>query len=110
MISEEKKGEIDVLRLEGRLDAASAKDIKSKINELVKNSRANIVMDLAGINFIDSTGLGCMVSCLRTVSQKGGDIKVAGLQAQVRAIFELTRLHRIFQIFDDADTALRNFE
>ena len=109
MIIEEKKDELDILKLQGRLDAASAKEIKSKINELVKHDRIKIVMDLSDINFIDSTGLGCMVSCLRTVSKKGGDIKIAGLQAQVRAIFELTRLHRIFQIFDDTDTAIRNF-
>jgi anti-sigma B factor antagonist len=110
MIIEEKKDEFDILKLEGRLDAVSAKEIKSKINELVKHERKKIVMNLSEINFIDSTGLGGMVSCLRTVSKKGGDIKIAGLQAQVRAIFELTRLHRIFQIFDDTETALRSFE
>jgi len=110
MIIEEKKDELDILKLEGRLDAASAKEIKSKINQLGKDNRIKIVMDLSEINFIDSTGLGCMVSCLRTVSKKGGDIKIAGLQAQVRAIFELTRLHRIFQIFDDTETAFRSFE
>lgn len=109
MITEEKKDGIAILKLEGRLDAASAKEIKSKINELVKYDRIKIVMDLSEINFIDSTGLGCMVSCLRTVSQKGGDIKITGLQTQVRAVFELTRLHRIFQIFDDTDTAIKNF-
>ena len=110
MIIEEKNDKLNILKLEGRLDAASAKEIKSKINELVKKERTKIVMDLSEINFIDSTGLGCMVSCLRTVSKKGGDIKITGLQAQVRAIFELTRLHRIFQIFDDTDAAIKSFE
>lgn len=110
MIVEERKDRHDILRLKGRLDAASAKEIKSKINELVKDNRVNLVMDLAEIDFIDSTGLGCMVACLRTAAKKDGDIKIAGLQPQVRAIFELTRLHRIFQIFDDANAALRSFE
>jgi anti-sigma B factor antagonist len=110
MINVEKKNGLYILKLEGRLDAVSAKEVKSKINEMVKHEQINIVIDLSEIDFIDSTGLGCMVSCLRSVSKKSGDIKIAGLQAQVRAIFELTRLHRIFQIFEDTETALRSFK
>lgn len=108
-IIEDIKGDVDVLTLKGRLDAGSTKSIKEKINSLVKKNRASIVLDMGSVDFIDSSGLGSLVSCLRLVNKMEGDIKIASLQDQVRGIFELTRLHRVFQIFDDSNTAVNNF-
>ncbi len=108
-IVQEQVNGADVLRLEGRLDASSAKEIKDRISDLAKNKRVNLVVDMAGINFIDSSGLGSLVASLRSVNKLGGDIRIASLQDQVRAIFELTRLHRIFEIFDDSLTAAKSF-
>ncbi len=108
-IVQEQVNGVDVLRLEGRLDASSSKEIKDRISDLAKNKRVNLVVDMAGINFIDSSGLGSLVASLRSVNKLGGDIRIASLQDQVRAIFELTRLHRIFEIFDDSLTAAKSF-
>jgi anti-sigma B factor antagonist len=108
-IREEKVNDVEVLKLEGRLDASSAKDIKEKVNLLAKENRVKIVIDMGGIDFIDSSGLGSLVSSLRSVNKSGGDIKISALQDQVRAIFELTRLHRIFGIYDDSDAAAKSF-
>ncbi len=108
-IVQEQVNGADVLRLEGRLDASSSKEIKDRISDLAKNKRVNLVVDMAGINFIDSSGLGSLVASLRSVNNLGGDIRIASLQDQVRAIFELTRLHRIFEIFDDSLTAAKSF-
>lgn len=100
---------IDVLKLKGRLDASSAKDIKEKVSALAKEKRVNLVIDIGAIDFIDSSGLGSLVASLRSVNKLGGDIKIASLQDPVRAIFELTRLHRIFEIFDDSTAAAKSF-
>ena len=108
-IVQEQVNGVDVLRLEGRLDASSSKEIKDRISDLAKNKRVNLVVDMAGINFIDSSGLGSLVASLRSVNKLGGDIRIASLQDQVRAIFELTRLHRIFEIFDDSLAAAKSF-
>ncbi|MBL7213920.1 MAG: STAS domain-containing protein, partial [Desulfobacteraceae bacterium] len=59
--------------------------------------------------FTDSSGLGSLVSSLRSLNKLGGDIKIASLQDQVRAIFELTRLHRVFQVFDEREEAVKSF-
>ena len=108
-ILEERIDEIDVLGLTGRLDASSAKGLKEKVGALVREKRLNLVIDMAAIDFIDSSGLGSLVSSLRSANKLGGDIKIASLQDQVRAIFELTRLHRIFEIFNDRDAAVKSF-
>lgn len=108
IFEEIKKNEICLLKLKGRLDVKSIKKIKGHIKLLAKQRLVNIVLDMEHIYFIDSLGLGSLVYCLRFVKQSGGDIKIASLQAQIRALFELTRLYRIFQIFDDAETAVKS--
>jgi len=108
-IWEDKIDDIDVLEFEGRLDASSAQEIKDKVSALAKENRINLVIDMAAVEFMDSSGLGSLVGSLRLVNELGGDIKIASLQDPVRAIFELTRLHRIFEIFDDSGAAARSF-
>jgi len=108
-ISEKRIDDIDVLVLTGRLEASSAKKLKGQVDALVKENRVKLIVDMAGVDFIDSSGLGSLVSSLRAVNERKGDVKVAALQKQVRSIFELTRLHRIFGIFDNAEAALKSF-
>jgi anti-sigma B factor antagonist len=108
-ILEEKINDIDVLKLEGRIDAANAKDIKEKVGSLSKENRVKLVIDLAAVDFIDSSGLGSLVASFRSVNKLGGDIKIAALQDPIRSIFELTRLHRVFDIYDDSQSAASGF-
>lgn len=108
-IQEEISDGIVIVKLKGRLDASATKDIKEKVRLLAKDKQLNLVIDMGGIDFIDSSGLGVLVASLRTVNKIGGDIKIASLQDQVRSIFELTRLHRLFEIFDDSGTAAKSF-
>ena len=108
-VTEQRSGEIEVLELKGRLDAASAKALKEKVQSLVEQQRVKLVLDMGDIDFIDSSGLGVLVAALRSANKKGGDVKIAALQNKIRSIFELTRLHRVFEIFDTAETAIASF-
>lgn len=108
-IYEETSNAITILKLVGRLDSPVVKDLKNKVNDLIQRGQVNLVFDMADVNFMDSSGLGGMVAALRAVGQAGGDIKIAGLQPRVRALFELTRLHQVFQIFQDVDAAVQSF-
>lgn len=101
--------DVDVLALEGRLDASSAEDFKNGVQELIRDGRVNIVVDLGAVNFLDSSGLGSLVAALRSVNKLDGDIKLASLQEPVRLIIELTRLHRVFDIFDNITDAVESF-
>ncbi|HOH47134.1 MAG TPA: STAS domain-containing protein, partial [Candidatus Cloacimonadota bacterium] len=66
-------------------------------------------LDMAECDFIDSTGLGTIVACLKSASQGGGDIRIARLQDKPRMVFDITRAHKIFDIFDDLDAAIQSF-
>jgi anti-anti-sigma factor len=103
-------GEATVLTLKGRLDSTSATDLKNKVKSCAKNGRIRLVIDMAEVDFVDSSGLGSLVACLRSVNKLGGDIRIAALQERVRAVFELIRLHHIFEIFAAVETASNSFE
>lgn len=108
-ITEEIIDQTGILGLTGRLDAAAVKILKGNVGSLVKKDIKSIVMDMNNVDFIDSSGLGSLVSCLRLVNKENGDIRLARLQNQIRNLIELTRLHRVFQIFDDCKSAVNSF-
>jgi anti-sigma B factor antagonist len=102
----EKLGEVTIVQLPGeQLDASNAKDFKREIASVLVGA-SKVVFDLSQLHFVDSSGLGAMLSCLRQVNSAGGELKLCGLSKPVRALFELVRMHRIFDICDSKDDAI----
>lgn len=97
------------LILRGRFDASAAAGFKESIRSLLQEGSAKYVVDLHEVDYIDSGGLGSLVSALRQTRSVEGDIRVSGLSGKVRSVFELTRLHRIFEVFDDSLQAVKSF-
>jgi anti-sigma B factor antagonist len=90
------------------LDAANAGEFKRDMAPLL-NAHDKLVLDLSRLRFVDSSGLGGFISCLRKLNAKGGDLKLCGLSKQVRAVFELVRMHRVFDILTTSEEAVRAF-
>ncbi len=95
-----------VIAVSGRLNAVTAPAVKLKIQELVAGGRGQIVCDLAGVGFLDSSGLAALVSGLKATRERGGYLKLAGVNAQVGKIFHLTMLDRVFEMYADVEAAL----
>lgn len=91
------------------LDASNAGELKRDMAPIL-NANNRVVIDLSRLQFVDSSGLGSLLSCLRTLSAKGGDLKLCGMTKQVRAAFELVRMHRIFDIFPTRLEAVHGFK
>jgi len=91
------------------LDASNSGEFKRDITPVLQ-SHTKLVLDLRQLRFVDSSGLGAMLSCLRQLSAKGGDLKLCSLSKQVRALFELVRMHRIFEIYGTKEEAIRAFQ
>ena len=91
------------------LDASNSGDLKHDIAPVLQTN-TKLVIDLSRLHFVDSSGLGAILSCLRQLSAKGGDLKLCGMQKQVRAVFELVRMHRIFDIYGTREEAVRAFQ
>ncbi len=90
----------------GRLNAASAPGLKARMHELVGHGHVELLCDLSAVTFLDSSGLAALVSGLKSTREAGGWIKLAGLNLQVRNIFSLTRLDRVFELYPDVEAAL----
>ncbi|BCS95207.1 anti-sigma factor antagonist [Desulfoluna limicola] len=95
---------VDVLA--DSLDAGNTREFRDAITPLIKGG-STLVLNLETVKFLDSSGCGSILSCLRQLNANGGDLKVCGLQKTVRSVFELVRIHRIIDIFDNRDEAIR---
>ena len=87
-----------------RLDAITARDVRADAVAAAAN-RSLVVIDLNDVNFIDSTGVGCLVSILKALAS-GGQVRLVGIQPAVKALLHLTRLDRVFQTFATVDAAI----
>jgi anti-sigma B factor antagonist len=91
------------------LDAVNASEFKRDIAPILQANQ-KVVLDMAQLRFVDSSGLGAMLSCLRLLNAKGGDLKLCGMSSRVRALFEIVRMHRIFDIYGTKDEAVKAFQ
>lgn len=108
-LNKEIKGKVLIVTIPGRtIDAANAGEFKNAMVPLLETD-GKLVVDLAHLDFVDSTGLGALVSCLRKIHVVSGEIKLCGLTKPVRSLFELVRMHRVFEIFNDVDEAVKSY-
>ncbi len=109
-IQVDEHGKVKVLACAGRMDAQVSDLLKDRIRDLLDEGATQLVVDMEGLEFLDSSGLGALVSCLRRVKEKKGEIKLAGLRPEVRSIFEITRVSRLFHICETVPEAIKAFK
>lgn len=90
------------------LDASNVKSFKEAIQPLLKDQN-RVVLNMAEVKFVDSSGLGALISALRDVNSREGNLKLCALTRSVRALFELMRMNRIFTIYESQDEAVGSF-
>lgn len=99
-----------VLRIEqSRVDAHSAGELGRAITGLFAAAKSKVLVDLSQVDFMDSSGLAALITGHKSASASGFALRLAGLRPQVKSIIELTRLHRVFEIFPTVEQALQNF-
>ncbi|MFT5525237.1 MAG: anti-sigma B factor antagonist [Pirellulaceae bacterium] len=91
------------------LDAGSVNDFKQDLAPVLKEG-ALLILDLSQVEYVDSAGLGGIVSTLKQLRAEGGDVKICGLQKSVRALFELVRMHKLLDVCNTREEALKSFE
>jgi anti-sigma B factor antagonist len=94
--------------LTDELDASNVAEFRSAIAPILQ-AHDELILDLSQLRFVDSSGMGAILSCLRQLSAKRGDLKLCGMAKQVRDIFELVRMHRIFDIYATQPEAVHAF-
>lgn len=106
-ITAEQRNEKTLLSLqEERLDAHNSGDLKEYLQRTLENGTHELIVDLSAVCFIDSSGLGALLSGYKNANLRQGYLVLAGLQPRVQSMFELTRLHRVFDIYPNPAAAL----
>jgi len=110
MINIEKRDKIDIVSFSvNKINALITDEIREEINKLSGTSNSKIIIDLNGVEYIDSSGFSCFLSIMRSVRNNYGIIKFANPDPGVLELFKLLHLNTVFQIFDDIDTCIRSF-
>jgi anti-anti-sigma factor len=109
MATIEKSGEVTIVEIAiESLNSGNEKRFKKEVIPiLLPNSK--VVLDMSEVDFIDSSGLGVILSCYRHINAAGGDMRLCCLNEQVRTLFELVRIHRVFDIYNTREEALGSF-
>ncbi|TMC00872.1 MAG: STAS domain-containing protein [Chloroflexi bacterium] len=100
---------VTVLAPSGRLDVAGAPALKEAVGEAIKNEKPRLIIDMEGVSFVDSSGLGSVVAALKQVRSSKGDLRLAAPNQQVRVVLELTTLDRVFPYYATVEEALTDF-
>jgi anti-sigma B factor antagonist len=95
-----------VVQVDGEIHASTAPEFAERLNAAVEGGKTGIVLDLTGVEFIDSTGLSVLLSGLRKVTRVGGDMVIACANPTVLRLFEITKLDSTFEILPGRDEAV----
>jgi len=108
MINIEKRDKIDIISFKvNKIDAMITEDIRDQINRVFDNSYSKVIINLKGVEYIDSSGFGCFLSVMRTARNSYGILKFVNPEPRIMEILETLHLHTVFQIYDDLDTCIR---
>ncbi len=106
----ETKGNVAVVTVcSEAIDASNAKEFKEGMIPLLEK-HSQVVFDMSHLRFVDSTGLGALLSCLRELHKSNGDLRLFGMTKQVRVLFEVVNMHKVFEIFNTVEEAVASFE
>jgi anti-sigma B factor antagonist len=102
---------VGVIHLAGDLNVVQVDPFRQKFKDwfVANSSTKNVVIDLKEVPMIDSAGLGVLIGILKQVRERGGELKLAGMQKRVRLVFEITRTQRIFTVSESVKDAVESF-
>lgn len=96
---------VTVLKLVGKLNMVSAPQFHEVISTAVATGETRFAIDLADVDFIDSSGLGALINGLKSARQAGGDLRIAAPTEQVRLVLQLTNIDRVLKAYENAETS-----
>ena len=103
----ESHGDTFVVDLNGEIDVYTSPKVKDAIGDLIDKGHYNLVINLEKVRYIDSTGLGVLIGGLKRVREHGGTVNLVCTNPQIKKIFDITGLVKIFGIYDDEDAATK---
>ena len=105
----EDKGDATICYIDGDVDINTAPSIKKTFDKALTKKAAKVVINLKGVNYVDSSGLATLVEILKNMRQYGGRLKLSNLSPKIKSLFEITKLDKLFDIKPDEEEAIASF-
>ncbi|MSR20735.1 MAG: anti-sigma factor antagonist [Gemmatimonadetes bacterium] len=102
-------GEVTLVEVEGQLIVGNRRELKQQVLDRLQGGDRKFVVDFASTGYIDSSGLGVLVSLSKKIREQGGELRLSSLNEDLRTLFELTKLDTLFRIADTKEKALEGF-
>jgi anti-sigma B factor antagonist len=109
IVVESRQGGVAIARVTGRLDFAAAPDARGQFSKAITEGQRKLIVDLSKVEFVDSAGLGSLISGMRAARQAGGDLRIAKPTEQVKMLMSLTSLDQVLKIHPTVEEALDGF-
>lgn len=105
----QKVGEVTVVDVEGQLIVGNRQELKQRVLDELERGERKFLVDFTSTGYIDSSGLGVLVSLSKKIREQGGELRLSSLNEDLRTLFELTKLDTLFRIADSRDEGLQGF-
>ena len=102
------RGSYAEVKADGRLNMVSAPRLREFVSDVIAGGSNRIVVNLEKTAFMDSSGLGALIGCLKAARQAGGDLRIAGVQPQVKMVLQLTSMDKVLTSYSSAEQAFSN--
>ncbi len=110
-IRERQAGDVTVIDMEGKITIGEGSvAVRGAIRRLLEEGKKKILLNLAGVSYVDSSGIGELVSSFTTINREGGQLKLLNLTQKIRDLLAITKLLTVFDVYEDEATALNSFK
>jgi len=111
MLKTEKINDIDIVTFEGvkKFNALITEEVKEELTQFFESPNTKLILNLDGINYVDSSGFGVFLSIMKTANNNYGFFKLCNIAPEVMELFKLLQLHNIFEIYEDIDDCVKSF-
>ena len=110
-IKEKMHGNVAIISLKGNLiGEPETENLRDKIYSLLREGFSKIVLDMKGVRWISSSGLGMFIAALTSVRNKSGDLRLANVTEKVESLFAITQLVKVFKVYDSVDRAVASYK
>ena len=110
-IRERQAGDVTILDMDGKITIGEGSvAVRSAIRRLLEEGKKKILLNLAGVGYVDSSGIGELVSSYTTINREGGQLKLLNLTQKIQDLLAITKLLTVFDVYDDEASALNSFK
>lgn len=108
-IKEERSNDVVICVLEGEVNINTSLELRKTFDGIIKANAKKVLVDFSGVSYIDSSGLATLIEMFQRLKKTGGMLRFSNMSEKIRNVFEITKLHKLFEIFDTRQEALKGF-